>query len=631
MSKKNKSTIDQKTGSSEQIENSQELIDDIENDEVIGRALKGSLLILCSVAMIAVIIWMSRQKSSIDNVVSTNTKIDTPVSQAKEMVSPPEVSFTDITKSSGVHFKHFNGAYGEKLLPETMGGGVAFFDYDNDGDADLFFVNGTSWPDHKLANEPETSLSLYSNDGDGNFTDVSSKVGLNQKLYGMGVAVADFDADGDVDIFVSAVGENLLLENRGGQFVDITRLAGVSGSSEEWSTSAAFFDADNDGDLDLFVANYVKWNKDIDLEVDYRLTGIGRAFGPPSNFEGQHSRLYLNEGNGAFKDYSLASGIQVNNPATGNAIGKSLAVLPADIDEDGLIDLVVANDTVQNFVFHNLGDGKFEEVGALWGMAFDRNGHATGAMGIDLGWYRNDSSKGFAVGNFANEMTSFYVANDGSTYFSDQSIIDGLGPASRSRLSFGLFFFDYDLDGNLDLFQANGHVENEINKVQKSQSYKQALQLFWNCGIRCGASFIEVKPHNDNSLNSKIVGRGAAYADIDNDGDLDIVVTQINGAPLLLRNQQQTNHQWLKLKLHQPGENPDAIGAIVELVYQGGKNPKRLIMPTRSYLSQVMPIAHFGIADESELMNIVVTWPDGYRQTIEEIGRLNRLVKVVRK
>ena len=368
----------------------------------------------------------------------------------------------------------------------------------------------------------------------------------------------------------------------------------------------------------MFVGNYVKWSRDIDIEVDYRLTGIGRAYGPPSNFEGQYSKLFLNDGDGSFTDVSEQSGIHMDNPATGKPMGKALAVSPVDVDMDGRVDLLVANDTIQNFLFRNMGNGQFEEVGALWGVAFDRNGMATGAMGSDYAWYRNDESLAFAIGNFANEMTSFYVASDDPTQFVDQAITDGIGPASRSRLSFGVFFFDYDLDGRLDFLQANGHVEDEINIVQKSQHYEQPTQLFWNCGDDCGPTFVEVDNEGAEALAKPVVGRGATFADIDGDGDLDILVTQINHKPLLIENQQSLGHSYISVRLKQPGMNPDAIGARVRLI-QGVSLQQQAIMPSRSYLSQVEPMVHFGLGpspNPAEL-SLEVIWPDGQIQVVK--------------
>jgi len=298
------------------------------------------------------------------------------------------------------------------------------------------------------------------------------------------------------------------------------------------------------------VANYVKWSREIDFEVGYKLVGVGRAYGQPMNFEGAFPRLYHNEGDGRFRDVAAEAGLQVRNPATGVPAAKTLGVAPVDIDGDGWMDLVVANDTVQNFVFHNQRNGTFKEIGALSGIAFDPYGNARGAMGIDTARYRDDGALGVAIGNFANEMTALYVSTRNPLIFTDEAIPEGVGPASRLLLKFGIFFFDYDLDGRLDLLSANGHLEEEISKIQQSQTYAQPAQLFWNSGVASGATFLPV-PHDraGTDLFKPIVGRGSAFADIDGDGDLDVVLTQTGGPPLLLRNDQRLGHHWLRLKL----------------------------------------------------------------------------------
>jgi hypothetical protein len=277
-------------------------------------------------------------------------------------------------------------------------------DYDGDGDADLLLVNSAFWP-HRPSTEPAPTMALYQNDGAGRFQNVTVQAGLAVSFYGMGAAVADYDGDGWTDIFFTAVGQNRLFRNRQGVFEDVTDQAGVAGDAQEWSTSAGFFDYDNDGDLDLVVANYVRWSKEIDFQLDYRLTGMGRAYGPPQNYAGTFPYLYRNNGDGTFTDVSAASGMQVKNPATGAPMAKSLAVALMDVDGDRLIDIFVANDTVKNYFFHNLGDGVFEEVGELYGLAYGSDGKATGAMGVDVGHFRNDHNIGFLIGNFANEMT----------------------------------------------------------------------------------------------------------------------------------------------------------------------------------------------------------------------------------
>ncbi|MDH3871448.1 MAG: CRTAC1 family protein, partial [Gammaproteobacteria bacterium] len=399
--------------------------------------------------------------------------------------------------------------------------------------------------------------------------------------------------------------------------------AKVAGLASDWSTAATFIDYDNDNDLDLFIGNYVLWSRKIDLEIDFQLTGLGRAVGAPNHFTGTNNRLYRNEGNGLFSDVSHAAGIIVNDPVSGLPQGKALAVAPVDYDRDGWIDLFVANDTVRNFLFHNLGNGRYEEIGALEGIAFDRNGKATGAMGIDAAYFRNTDDLGIGIGNFANEMSSLFVTADGLAPFADEAILEGFGPASRLALTFGLFFFDYDLDGQLDLFQANGHLESEINIVQPSQSYAQPAQLFWNCGDDCRNRFLHVSETGD--LATPLVGRGAAYADIDNDGDLDIVITQSGRRARMFRNDQQLGNHWLRVAFAD-GPRAGVIGARVELT-AGGITQRRHVMPTRSYLSQVELPVTFGLGRNAQVDKLNVTWPDGRVQEIP-VEQVDRVITV---
>ena len=521
----------------------------------------------------------------------------------------PPLPFTDITAEVGIDFVHESGAYGERLLPETMGGGVAFFDYDNDGDQDLLLVNSRRWPWREDA--ANATSRLYRNRGDGTFDDVSAATGMALHLYGMGVAVGDYDGDGFVDVLVTAVGANRLLRNMAGErFVDVTAAAGVAGAEDAWSTSAAFLDYDGDGDLDLFVCNYVAWSPAIDRAVDFRLTGIGRAYGPPTDFPGTHSYLYRND-DGAFVDVSLAAGIQVAHPATGLAMGKALAVRPLDVNGDGWLDIAVANDTVRNFLFVNQHDGTFEETGIDAGFAFDPTGSATGAMGIDAAHYANDDALAVAIGNFANEMSSFYVARPGEQVFSDDAIVAGIGAPSRRSLTFGLAFLDVDLDGRLDMLAANGHVEPEIGRVQASQSYAQPAQLFWNCGAPCGRRYAPAEQTGD--LAVPMVGRGAAYADVDGDGDLDLAITQAGGAARLLRNDRADGNAWVRFEVVDEPPNRNAIGATLTLS-AGGTVQTRMVVPTRSYLSQVeLPVTFGlgGVGREDRIDAVAVRWPDG--------------------
>jgi len=543
-----------------------------------------------------------------------------PVRSGPPAIAPPDVAFVDITRQAGVTFEHENGADGQKLLPETMGGGVAFFDFNNDGRPDLIFVDSRPWPwsARVTSHERQSRLVLYRNDGGGHFTDVTRAAGLAVDLYGMGVAAADYDNDGWVDLFVTAVGANRLFRNIGGRFVDVTRPAGVEGRADQWSTCAAWLDYDRDGDLDLFVCNYVRWSRDIDLQQDFRLVGIGRAYGPPRTFEGTFPYLYRNDGHGHFTDVSASAGVQIRNPATGVPMAKSLGVSPVDLDADGWPDLVVSNDTVQNFVFHNERNGRFMEIGARSGIAFDAYGNSRSAMGIDAADFRNDGSLGIAVGNFANEMTALYVSQQAPLQFADEAIIAGIGPASRSALTFGVLFFDYDLDGRLDLVTANGHVEHEINKVQASQQYAQPPHLFWNAGAGGLATFVPVAPRAGNDLFGPMVARGAAFADIDGDGDLDLVLTSIKGAPRLLRNDQHSGHHWLRLMLTGTRANRDAIGAAIE-VRAGSETLRRTVMTTRGYLSQSELPVTIGLGTHSHVDEVRVRWPDGSTQTIHDV------------
>ncbi len=580
-----------------------------EDDQIIGVVFRRSLWVLLVIAVcVAASLLLSREgeESAVEQAVDAAP----PVAVDTAPIVAPQVTFREITLEAGVDFEHRNGAVGDKLLPETMGGGGGFFDLDGDDDQDLVLIDGTAWPHDGVATNP--AVVLYRNDGSGNFTRVDDAP--KDAFYGMGVATGDYDGDGATDLFVTAVGRNHLYRNLDGMLVDVTQQAGVAGAENEWSTGAAFFDLEGDGDLDLFVANYVRWSKEIDFELGYQLTGVGRAYGPPLNYEGTYPYLYRNNGDGTFTEVSATAGIRVSNPATDLPVAKSLAVSPVDVDRDGLVDLFVANDTVRNFLFHNLGDGTFEETAESWGLAYDRDGSATGAMGVDFGSFRNDDEIGFLVGNFANEMTSVFVSQGDPTLFADEAITEGVGAPTRTVLSFGLNLFDYDLDGRLDLVQNNGHLEEEIGSVDPSQSYRQVPQLFWNAGPRSQRTFLPAEV----DLGGPIVGRGSAFADLDADGDLDLLLLQIDDRPRLLRNEQQTGHHFVRLKLRGRAPNVDALGATVELS-AGGTTQRRQVVTARSYLSAVELPLTLGLGEHTEIESLVVTWPDGSVQPVQQV------------
>lgn len=599
-----------------------------QDDAVIGRAFLGSILVFVLIGLvIAGSYWYLKPKREV--VIEEPTEIAKPEGREKSVVSAPKVIWTDITAQSGLNFVHTSGAKGEKLLPETMGSGCAFLDYNNDGHQDILLVNCCHWDPALVASDP-TPIKLYQNDGKGSFTDVTKETGLEVTVYGMGVACGDYDNDGNVDLYISCLGENKLFKNENGKFVDVTSSAGVAGDSKSWSSACGWFDFDKDNDLDLLVCNYVDWSREFDAAQDFTLVGTGRrAYGRPQNFKGTFPTLYRNDGNGRFTDVSQQAGVRVlNQSATNSPLAKSLGLVFEDFDDDGFIDFIVANDTVQNLLFRNNHDGTFEEQGALAGVAFDSAGLARGAMGVDSADFRNNGSIGVAIGNFANEMSALFVSRTRNLQFYDQAVSSGLGPATRLELTFGVLFLDFDLDGRLDLFQANGHLEDEISVVQASQSYEQSPQLFWNAGLENATNeFLKCsEAETGPDLQVPMVGRGASYADIDGDGDLDLLITGCGQKPRLLRNDQETKNNWVRIKLIGKQSNKNALGATVVLS-ANDVTQRRMVSTTRSYLSQVELPLTFGLGTSTKVDKVSIVWPDGSSQTVTNVP-INKLTVI---
>ncbi len=514
-----------------------------------------------------------------------------------------EVRFVEITEEAGIAFVHENGAFGKKYLPETMGSGVVFFDADGDGDEDLLFVNSRRWPERR-ADGSEPTAALYINRGDGTFEDRTAAAGLDFPLYGIGAAAGDYDADGDPDLYLAALGPNRLLENRGGVFSEAPAAEAVAHPG--FSSGATWFDADGDSDLDLFVLNYVEWS--VETDIFCALDGSNKSYCTPESYRGASAALYRNDGHGGFSDVTAEAGLL-------DPTAKGLGVAVFDHDADGRLDLAVANDTQPNALYRNLGGGVFEDVGVLAGIAFAENGAARGAMGIDASDYDGDGFPDLVIGNFSNEMVSLY-RNEGVGFFIDQAPVAGIGRESLLTLAFGAFFFDYDLDGRQDIFIANGHVENDIAAVQQRVTYRQSPHLFRNLG---NGRFADATPESPD-LARPMVARGAAFADIDGDGDLDLAVSENGGPGRLFRNEGGSANDWIGFRLRGSDSNPDAIGAKITLMIEtagGSRAETRFVKSATGYASQNQLEVVFGLGPAGRPAEAVIAWPSGATSRIE--------------
>ncbi|HKV25388.1 MAG TPA: CRTAC1 family protein [Candidatus Acidoferrum sp.] len=527
--------------------------------------------------------------------------------------SDPGFRFANVTEAAGIQFEHNSGAYGGKLLPETLGSGCAFLDYDADGWQDILLINGMPWPGHR---GPRTTLKLYRNNRNGTFTDVTKAAGLDVELYGMGVAAGDYNNDGFPDIFISCVGQSRLFRNTGkGTFVDETKASGLAGK-HGFSTSALWFDYDRDGLLDLFVCNYVRWSPEQDVFCS--LDGTHKSYCTPEAYRGDTCWLFHNRGNGTFEDVTATSGIF-------DSSSKSLGVAMFDYDQDGWPDLLVANDTQPNKLYRNLHNGKFKEVGVEAGLAFSNEGKARAGMGVDTGDFDNTGRPSVAITNFDNEMIGLYhvtgAGTGGGGTYDDVAIPAGLGAASRSTLGFGCAFFDANLDGWLDLAVANGHIDETVRNIRGNVGYAQPPQFFLNEGDE---KFRDVAAMLGGGFDTPIVGRGLAYADFDRDGDLDLLLTTNNGPAYLYRNDLRNGNRSIRFRLVGTKSNRDAIGARVKIFLGGSggereESQTRLVRGGSSYLSQSELPVTFGVGKRDKVERVTIEWPSG---RAEEYKRL---------
>jgi hypothetical protein len=561
---------------------------------------------LVLVFLLAVLICGCKQPQTITP--ENNQAAATAAPSPSPSPTPPRpsgpIEFTDVTAEAGIRFKHNTGAFGKKYLPETIGSGAAFLDYDNDGWQDVLLVNSMDWPENK---KRRSFPALYHNNKDGTFTDVTPQSGLAIEMYGIGVAAADYDNDGNIDIYITCVGPNRLFRNLGGgKFADVSARAGVGDPG--FSTTAAWFDYDNDGRLDLFVGNYVEWSTQTDQHCT--LDGKNKSYCTPQTYKGQSPTLYRNRGNGSFENVTDRAGL--NDPA-----GKTLGVALLDYDDDGWMDLFVANDTEPNKLYRNNRNGTFTDNGIIAGVAFSQAGTTRAGMGVDAGDYDGSGRQSVVIGNFTNESIALYH-NDGSGLFTDDAPASGIGKMSAQSLTFACFFFDYNLDGLLDIFAANGHVSDDISVVQPTVKYAQPPHLFHNKGRK---KFEEVTGKLGRALNRAIVGRGAAYGDYDNDGDLDLLLTTNNGPARLLRNENANQNDLLRVRTVGAKANRDGIGAKVVVKTAKGRSLFAMVRTGSSYVSQAELPLTFGLGkpEEGVTLTVEIFWPGGQRDRIADI------------
>lgn len=604
----------------------------------IYRAMKWSAKTAAAVT-VALIIWWN--VSQVVNRPLPPSPFDTlpivlPVYPESNVTEFPNLRFTDITESAGIDAVVPNGATGEVLLPETVAGGCAVFDVDGDGDCDILLIGNAPWNGNA---GHSSSLKLYLNDGTAKFDDATEAFGLQISGHFMAAAAGDVNGDGAIDLFISGVGDNRLLVQKNGRFEDVTATAGVRqtidtdvppdatsfvmNADEEtkkpilqpenaWGTSCCFWDYDRDGDLDLFVCNYVMWSNALDAELDCTTTGTSRGYCPPEAFTGSHPFLYRNDGGGHFTEVSAEAGLVLRQRDTGELLGKSLGFAICDLDFDGWLDMLVANDSTQNEAYLNQQDGTFRSIGIESGWAFDSSGKVRRAFGIDAAWLPESKAWAVAMGTPTGESVACYRLSPDVMQFNDDALLLGLGPESTLPNSISPLWCDFDLDGRLDLFIANGGWDPDLVKLRETQTPAQSPAIYWNSGAD---QFVALKKDVlGDDFFQPIVSRSAAIADFDGDGDTDVLIVAGGGQPRLLRNDQQSGHHWLRVKL----EGIDAVGARVEIIIQG-RRQQWVANPHRGYMGQSELAVTFGLGSAASVDELIVHWPNGEIERRESI------------
>jgi enediyne biosynthesis protein E4 len=517
------------------------------------------------------------------------------------------IQFADVTNKAGIHFSHHSGLTGKKFLPETLGAGCAFIDIDGDGWPSILLINGKDFPNVKNAKAHGATRhlpALYRNNHNGTFTDITRGSGLDVEMYGMGVSVADYDNDGLPDIYITALEGDRLFHNEGhGHFKDVTSSGGIHNAV--FGTSAAWLDYDHDGKVDLFVANYVNWKPQNDLWCS--LDGATKSYCTPESYKGTACKLYHNLGHGKFDDVTAKAGLA-------DSTSKSLGIVVFDYNNDGWPDLFVSNDTQPSKLYKNNGNGTFTEEGMQAGVAYGEDGVARGAMGADAADFDRSGRPSLLVGNFSNQMLGLYH-NEGKGFFLDEAPSSTIGKSSLLSLTFGAFFFDYDLDGLPDIFAANGHIEPDINRIQPKIAYREPPLLFHNVG---NGHFENVSSDVGPDFRHPLIARGAAYADFDHDGDLDILINNNEGPAVLLDNIGGNRNNWLTLRLNGTKSNRSALGAVVHIESASGKQ-WNTVHSGSSYCSQSDLALTFGLAHDKSVSRVTVAWPSGTHQEFKNV------------